>query len=88
MKPRPKWSVLPGNAVLSLVVIPLAFAFGLVLIFRGVTLAIPRPFTIPAAWVAWLLYSYAFARWVLRVKTRPLMPWRVRRWLQRKLPPA
>jgi len=47
---------------------------GLVLIMQMIVSFIESPFRIPVAMIAFVAYIYALGRWVLRLKTRPLLP--------------
>jgi hypothetical protein len=74
MKQSKSWLSLLAKMVLYLMVLPALLGVGLAVMFQAISLYVQDPFRIPVALVAFVAYIYFVGRWVLRLKTRPILP--------------
>jgi len=75
--------VMIGRGLLFFLVYPVGFGVGVALVFQIVIALVESPFRNPVAMVAFVTYIYAFGRWVLRLKPRPLLSVRSKQKLRR-----
>ena len=83
MRPRPSLPVLVGRGLLFFLVYPVGFAIGLVAVLQVVIALFEPPVRYFVAPIAFVAYIYAFGRWVLRLKTRPLLAQRTKQRLRK-----
>ena len=83
MRSRPSLPALVGKGLLLFLVYPVGFAIGLVAILQVVIALFDPPIRYFVAAIAFVAYIYAFGRWVLRLKTRPLLAERTKRRLRK-----
>ena len=83
MKERLSMLVIIGRGLLFFLVYPVGFGVGFAIVFQTVTALVEPPFRMPVAMFTFAAYIYAFGRWVLRLKTRPLLSQRSKQKLRR-----
>ena len=65
--------VMIGRGLLLFLVYPVGFGVGLAVVLQIVIALVDPPVRIPVAMVVFVAYIYAFGRWILRLKPRPLL---------------
>jgi len=73
MNKRPPIMVMIGKGLLLFLVYPVGFGVGFAIVLQIVIALVEPPFRIPVAMIAFVVYIYAFGRWILRLKPRPLL---------------